>query len=1482
MIRLLFFSMVFLFSTPGFSKQYFWAYKQPKSIGHSQVSACFNLPEIDGVNISPVKDARTRPLSSLSKCERYGYFFDGVYEGQWRWYPKSFNLTNCGSESLLYYSNGIFYCSGTPHCIDGEGDCQYMKSPDFDREDSNDGPPECGAGNPINIATGNKFQEEKDYIDPYGILDFSRFYNSRTKEWRHSHLDRVTTSQFDQVQLRRSNGSVIPFLYDAEATVDARTPKWKTRKSDSFELVKDVSISETSSNFNGWIITEKNEYTLEFDEVGRLSKKTDKYGISVSLSYAYQGDTLATTIADHHGRSIVLKHDDMGKLLSFQDPAGLTYEYQYDEERLLSVTYPDGKIRLYHYEDFNYPLLLTGITDETGVRYATWKYDSNGRAIHSEHAGEETYDLVFNANNTVTVKNSLGKDTTYAFIKIEGKLRPSLISGHSTPSCMAANQSYTYDSNGYRRTKTDWKGNVTETVHDSRGLVTEERTGLAWSVDSVSALIDTPESMKVVTVWHEDWVLPLQKVYSKYLEGSYIPYMQEDYAYDEQNRLNKKVNTDLTTFTSPYGSNGNIKVWSYNYTYWNPEKTILKSSIIDGPRTDVDDVTINEYTESGFHTKTINALGHVSKVVSHDNSGRPLVTVDSNNVRTMLAYSNRGWLKTSVVKNENSDAVTSYDYNSVGQLTSVTLPNRVVVRYGYDDAQRLNRITDADGNYIEYTLDKAGNRRLTEIKDNSGVLLYSHTQVFDELSRLRQTVGSNNQTINYDYDTNNNLTSSADGKSHTTVSTYDALDRIITQTDPDDFRVGTTYDFQGNVQSIIDQRGLITSYQYDGFGNLMQIKSPDTGITSYTYDMAGNRLSETDARGITAYYSYDPLNRLTAVSYPISPRENITYSYDNTADGSRGVGHLTGITDNSGSTNYAYNALGQLVVKAYYIDNINYTLGYSYDLANNISQITYPSGRLVNYSYDNQGRVNGITTQVNIRAPLETVLSNVDYLPFGPVSGYTYGNGTVQTLAYNQDYRINGNKVNGVDILLDLNYSYDANSNLIGIADKRISDNNQSFQYDKLNRLSSVVGSFGQMDYQYDSVGNRVSRTADQGVITTETYIYSTTSNQLNQININTASTQTQRSFIYSTRGNITQHIKPDGGTDVLSYNAANRYSDFTRNGKLRAVYVYNAFGQRVVKQAASSSTISDHYHYNQEGKLLSVTSANGEVKREYIYLNDMQVALLINDTYASEWDNFDNKPDDADLDGVPDNSDNCPTAANPNQTDADGDGIGNVCDHVQATLTSIGSEDGWIIESNQNSNTGKKANSIGKAKRAIRLGDNRKNRQYRAILSFDLATIPVKSTLQSVSLQLTRVDSSVVGTPSSLGVAAVDLKIGSYSGNAAVQVSDFQAPASLSGVGILVDGLIAKAPISDEGINSIQTAKNSGLNKIQFRMQYAVDDNNNYASDYTGYYSGDNKKSKRHPKLIVNYTLADQGDYYENISRCKDRRYIPSDDVNS
>ena len=101
--------------------------------------------------------------------------------------------------------------------------------------------------------------------------------------------------------------------------------------------------------------------------------------------------------------------------------------------------------------------------------------------------------------------------------------------------------------------------------------------------------------------------------------------------------------------------------------------------------------------------------------------------------------------------------------------------------------------------------------------------------------------------------------------------------------------------------------------------------------------------------------------------------ENVTYAYDSVANSAFGKGHLTSITDQSGSTTFTYNALGQVITDKRVIATKTYTVSYLYNAAGLVSQITYPSGRIVIYARNVNGQVTGVTTKQNATAAVVNV-----------------------------------------------------------------------------------------------------------------------------------------------------------------------------------------------------------------------------------------------------------------------------------------------------------------------------------------------------------------------------------------------------------------------------------------------------------------------------------------------------------------------------
>ncbi|MBK8972595.1 MAG: hypothetical protein IPM37_15165 [Hahellaceae bacterium] len=438
--------------------------------------------------------------------------------------------------------------------------------------------------------------------------------------------------------------------------------------------------------------------------------------------------------------------------------------------------------------------------------------------------------------------------------------------------------------------------------------------------------------------------------------------------------------------------------------------------------------------------------------------------------------------------------------------------------------------------------------------------------------------------------------------SQVTSRAFDALNRLISVTEADTGVTKYDYDAKNRLVGVTDAEGLKTTYEYDYAGNRTREISPNTGTTSFTFDSAGNRLSKTDARGVVTNYKYDAENRLTHVTYPADVGENITYSYDSTDQGNFGKGRLTGIVDSSGSTRYFYDDRGNVVRESRTIESKTYETRYAYDLADKLTQITYPSGRQVKYTFDSIGQIQSVATRANDTASWQTLASDIRYLPFGPMQQFTLGNGLVRTLSFDQDYRLNEID-NGV---FKRSYDYDLKGNITGIQDLLSADKNQSFQYDSMDRLTDASGRYGELHYSYDHVGNRLTRETNRtGQQTAESYSYAAGTQRLTSITSTVNGQASTRSLGYDAAGNRTQ----DNAT-ALIYNQQNRLESVEMNGQQVAMYLHNALGQRVIK-VATTPAANVHFHYDRDGLLLAETNNTGQLIREYVYLNGAPIAVM-------------------------------------------------------------------------------------------------------------------------------------------------------------------------------------------------------------------------------------------------------------------------------
>jgi len=386
---------------------------------------------------------------------------------------------------------------------------------------------------------------------------------------------------------------------------------------------------------------------------------------------------------------------------------------------------------------------------------------------------------------------------------------------------------------------------------------------------------------------------------------------------------------------------------------------------------------------------------------------------------------------------------TSVDYSVPWQET-VTNPRGYENRYYYDAFGQLTAVCEGVHVYgvyatTTYEYNTLGN--LTQVVDDAG---NTTTMGYDWLSRKTSMSDPDTGSWSYTYDANGNLGTQTDAKGQTIILSYDSLDRLTGKTypnNPEMAEVVYTYDStadggygKGRLTGMTDASGT-TEYKYDYRGRLIEERRTVAGITYVTG------------------YSYDSADRLISVIYPDG--EVVTQTYDgrglpDTVNGSA-VGSLVSATD--------YNQLGQ--IKQIDLGNGTstafsyYGLDHSADYYGRLRQIktTGPSGDIQDTTCEWDADGNLTLRYDALTGESETF--QYDFLDrlTSAVSGsyaesYTYNEiGNITSM--NGVSYVYGDQPHAVTSVGDTAYAYDANGNMTLRGD-------QNLVWDAENRLVNV------------------------------------------------------------------------------------------------------------------------------------------------------------------------------------------------------------------------------------------------------------------------------------------------------------------------------------------------------------------------------------------------------------------------------------------
>ncbi len=1049
--------------------------------------------------------------------------------------------------------------------------------------------------------------------------------------WSHDYAERIVvdpdTTSPGHVWLLTKHGSFREFSNLASGSglrlYQNRAPSDEFRK-----LYYDTSTG-------GWQLESLDGRTDHYRSDGQWEKTVTAQDPSNAVEghYNTSGQLESVTFPDGHGDSFTYESGGKLSTITTEPVPGTstsprTWTLTWDDDELTEVERPDGSIWQFTYDSAR-PGYLTRVTLVSGSDSrveAAFSYLSGTNRIEHSWRGDTSFsgsnavdkttfaytNVLYPTEAVVTrsVSATFDQETTYKWERDTVSTKPRLTSIEgSCPTCgLSPTTTFAYTGSNplLPSSMTDARGTRTDYTYDSNG-----RQLTKTEAANVSALT------RVTTLtYHTNFPgLPTRLEVPSTSGGSNK--RRTDFSYNSTTGV-------LESRVIDGYEGGSALPTGYKTTSFTSNSS-GEVTAIDPPGYSTSDQTTFTYALTGRN-------GHVADsrtdplsgttTFDYDGFNRRTSVTDANGVETITTYDTLDRV-TEVRRIGNpspgGDLVTTNTYNALGDLFCSKLPRGNGVQYDYDAAGRLTTVTRGivvatpsatscidtaePRERIVYGLDGVGNRIDESREEWTGSAWASafHTthSYTCHVDKTTQGAGSSSPSVtDYCYDLNGNLEKVWDANhpqstftNPTQLYVYDALNRMTSTTiGPSTSAAATTtyaYDVQDHLSSLTDAEGNQTTYTTSDRDLLTQEVSPAAGTMTYTYDEHSQLLTKTDGRGILAERALDAAGRVEEEVFDAGGSDPVTTTYTYGSTPSQfDVGRLIDVTGASAGVTItlAYDRFGKLIQDG--------ELFYEYDDNGYRTEILYPSGLTAIYTPDFADR-DGELSYDDGSGPQALVTAS-SYMPFGPLTSLTLGNSLVETRDFDSRYFQDQIQVG---TLLDWDYTTDGIGNpteIDGTLDA-VSDT-ASFSYqDNLYFLTEADGPWGDDDWTYDKIGNRMTSSGTN--LPSWSYSYSGSGHGPRLEEVTEAATSTEWDFDHDAAGNqvLVTKLVSSVSQWATSYNigADGRVASFGQStfaASKRTSLLYDGRGFLASAQRQLSPGESSLPIYGSRGELFQLT----------------------------------------------------------------------------------------------------------------------------------------------------------------------------------------------------------------------------------------------------------------------------------------------------